>query len=123
MFLLDTHTLLWWLEEPSLLSVPAQEAIGSDSLVYVSAASIWEIETKRALGKLTAPTNLEEQIAANDFIPLPITFSHASAAPRLPRHHLDPFDRLLIAQAKHEGFRIVSRDPHVPLYGVSHLVA
>jgi PIN domain nuclease of toxin-antitoxin system len=123
MLLLDTHTLLWWFEEPALLSVAAQDAIGNESVVYVSAASIWEIETKRALGKLRVTEKLEELIEDEGFRPLPITFAHASAAPKLPRHHSDPFDRLLIAQAIHEGLKFVSRDPSVPLYGVPHLVA
>ena len=62
-------------------------------------------------------------MTANRFLPLPVSIPHALAVEALPNHHRDPFDRLLIAQARHEGFKLVSRDPHVPLYGVSHILA
>ena len=62
-------------------------------------------------------------MAANRFLPLPVTIPHALAVQSLPEIHRDPFDRLLIAQAKHEGFKLVSRDPNVPRYGIGHLVA
>ena len=62
-------------------------------------------------------------MAANRFLPLPVTIPYALAVESLPPHHHDPFDRLLIAQARHEGFKLVSRDAHVPLYGVPHIVA
>ena len=91
--------------------------------VYVSAAVIWEISIKRSLGKLSAPDDLEEAMTANRFLPLPVTIPHALAVATLPDHHRDPFDRLLIAQARHEGFKLVSRDPHIPRYGVPHIVA
>jgi PIN domain nuclease of toxin-antitoxin system len=122
--LLDTHAFLWWLDDPQLLSKAARKAIGDGkNTVYVSAAVAWEIAIKRALGKLDAPADLEGALTANRFLPLPITIAHALGVEALPLHHRDPFDRLLIAQARHEGFKFVSRDPHVPLYGVPHIVA
>ncbi len=121
---LDTHTFLWWLDDPQLLSKAARKAIGDGkNTVYISAAVIWEITIKRTLGKLDAPDDVEAAMAANRFLPLPISIAHALAVAKLPDHHRDPFDRLLIAQARHEGFKLVSPDPHIPLYGVPHIIA
>ncbi len=122
--LLDTHAFLWWLDDPELLSKPARKAIGDGkNTVYVSAAVAWEIAIKKALGKLDAPDDLETAMAANRFLPLAVTIPHALAVRSLPDIHRDPFDRLLIAQAKIEGIKFVSRDPNVPLYKVPHIVA
>lgn len=122
--LLDTHAFLWWLDDPQLLSKPARKAISDGkSTVYISAAVIWEISIKRALGKLDAPEDLEAALAVNRFLPLPITVKHALAVQALPNHHRDPFDRLLIAQAAHEGFKLVTRDAYAARYGLPHIVA
>lgn len=122
--LLDTHTFLWWLDDPSLLAESARKAIADGkNLVYVSAAVAWEIAIKRSLGKLDAPEDLEAAMAANRFLPLTVTVPHALAVATLPDHHRDPFDRLLIAQARHEGFQLVSRDPFMKLYEVPLLEA
>ena len=91
--------------------------------VYVSAAVVWEIAIKRALGKLDAPDDLEAVMNANRFLTLPITVLHTLTVETLPHHHRDPFDRMLIAQARHEGFTFVSRDRTVASYGVTHIVA
>ena len=122
--LLDTHAFLWWLDDPQLLSKAARKAIGDGkSTVYISAAVIWEISIKRALGKLDAPDDLEAAMTANRFLPLPITIKHALAVQTLPDHHRDPFDHLLIAQASHEKFKLVSRDALVLSYNLPHIVA
>ena len=122
--LLDTQVLLWWLDEPRILSKEARNAIGDGkNTVYVSAVVAWEITINRALGRLDAPDDLEAAMVANRFLPLPVTVKHALAVTRLPYHHRDPFDRLLIAQARHEGFKIVSRDPILAHYDVPCLVA
>ena len=122
--LLDTHVLLWWLADDPLLGEAAREGISaSDSSVFVSAASAWEISIKQALGKLEAPSDLVRQIEVHRFEPLPITVSHAYAAGALPRHHDDPFDRVLVAQARAEGLILVTRDPRMGLYGVGTLAA
>jgi PIN domain nuclease of toxin-antitoxin system len=122
--LLDTHALLWALGEPSRLERSARAAVedgGND--VWVSAASIWEISIKRALGKLTLTAELEDAIAAAAFTPLPIALAHADRAGALPLHHRDPFDRMLVAQAMLESMTIVTRDPRFEPYGLPLLKA
>lgn len=122
--LLDTHVLLWWLDAPKKLSSEARRAIRDETnSVFVSAAVVWEIIIKKSLGKLTVPDNLEEVIAANGFEPLNITLAHASALEGLPKHHRDPFDRILIAQALHEGLTLVNRDAEIGKYAVSQMLA
>jgi PIN domain nuclease of toxin-antitoxin system len=115
---LDTHTFLWWLDDPQLLSEAAREAIGDGrNAIYVSAVVVWEIVIKRALGKLDAPDDIEAAMSANRFLPMPVTIPHALAVRSLPDLHRDPFDRLLIAQARHEGLTLVTRDPQIIRYG------
>lgn len=122
--LLDTHVLLWWLDDPKRLSKDARKAIrDGTNVVYISAAVVWEIVLKKALGKLDVPDDLEEALDANRFLSLPITLPHALAVQTLPDHHRDPFDRLLIAQALHEGFRLVSRDADIAKYPVPLITA
>ncbi len=123
-FLLDTHVLLWWLENPGQLSRQAKRAIEDGrNRIYVSAAVAWEIAIKKSLAKLDAPDDLEEMIDANRFNPLPVTIAHALGVLALPDHHRDPFDRILIAQALHEGFRLVTRDQEIAKYPVPQIVA
>jgi PIN domain nuclease of toxin-antitoxin system len=122
--LLDTHALLWWLDDPAKLSSEARAAVGSrENAVYVSAATAWEIVIKKALGKLAAPDDLAGALEACRFSPLPVTVEHAQAVRDLPLHHHDPFDRMLVAQTKVEGLTIVTRDAEVQHYSVPHLVA
>jgi PIN domain nuclease of toxin-antitoxin system len=117
--LLDTHTLLWWLADEELAPDVRDEIADPANWVAVSAASAWEISIKRALGKLTAPDDLPEQIRASDFSPLPIEINHVLAAGQLPKHHEDPFDRMLIAQAQIEQLTIVTRDRRFGDYDVA----
>lgn len=118
--LLDTHVLLWCLEEPPRLAAQARLAIESpENMVLVSAASVWEIAIKRALGKLDAPAHLREAMETTGFEPLAITHAHAEAAGALPRHHDDPFDRMLVAQAQLEGLNLVTRDERLARYEVA----
>lgn len=122
--LLDTHTLLWWLSDDPALGDDARSAIAKElNTVMVSAASAWEISIKRALGKLDAPEDLPSALEMGDLHPLPITIHHAIAAGALPRHHDDPFDRMLVAQARLEGLTIVTRDEQLARYGVPLLAA
>ena len=117
--LLDTHALLWWLADDGLIT-EARDAISDPAnLITVSAASAWEISIKKALGKLAAPDDLEQQVQQNGFLPLPISIAHGIAAGQLVGHHEDPFDRILIAQAFAEGLTIVTRNKRFADYGVS----
>ncbi len=117
--LLDTHVLLWWLGEPQALHAKTLGVIKDGrNIIFVSAASAWEISIKRALGKLRAPDDLEEALDANRFLKLPISVQHALLAGDLPRHHDDPFDRMLIAQAQVERLTFVTHDPQIERYGL-----
>lgn len=120
--LLDTHALLWWLADDPALKPAARTAIRTaGTQVYVSAATAWEISIKQALGKLEAPEDLEAALRANRLQPLPITVAQALAAGQLPRHHDDPFDRMLIAQAQQAQLTVVTHDPHFRRYEVAIL--
>jgi PIN domain nuclease of toxin-antitoxin system len=119
--LLDTHALLWWLADEGLTD-QARDAIADPAnLIMVSAASAWEISIKKALGKLATPDDLEQQVDEGGFSALPVSVAHAIAAGRLPRHHDDPFDRMLIAQALAEGLTIVTHDKRFADYDVAML--
>ena len=123
--LLDTHTYLWWLADDASLSSAARSGIAApESIVHVSAATIWEAEIKAALGRLdTNGADLADEIANNGFVELAITARHAAVAGRLPRHHADPFDRMLVAQAQTEGLLLVTRDRQISEYKVDLLPA
>lgn len=122
--LLDSHVLLWWLSDDERLSAAAREMIarGADEVV-VSAASVWEIGIERASGRLVAPDDLPEQVEASGFTTWSMTVDDARAAANLPRHHGDPFDRMLVAQARERGATLMSADRvmtdyDVDLYGL-----
>jgi PIN domain nuclease of toxin-antitoxin system len=121
--LLDTHVLLWWLDE-STITPGAQAAIErSRNPVCVSAVSAWELGIKVGLGKLKLPERLSRRLSEERFTPLPVTIEHGLRVGELPLHHKDPFDRLLVAQAQLEGLTIVTRDPRIALYDVETLAA
>ena len=123
--LLDTRVFVWWLmEEPRLKKCVLDRIGDANSVVYISAISIWEILIKSNLGKIKMPTRgLEEQIRNNGFSALPISVSHALAAGALPMHHRDPFDRMLIAQAQVERLTLITSDTRIKQYKVSVLNA
>jgi PIN domain nuclease of toxin-antitoxin system len=121
--LLDTHTLIWWADDRPLAGAAAAAIRSPDNAKFVSAASIWEAEIKVQLGKLELEVDLAAGSLAHGLEALPITFDHARAAGRLPPHHGDPFDRMLVAQAQLEGLTIVSRDPVFDRYPVAVLRA
>ena len=121
---LDTHVLLWWLADDVTLSQTIRATISDGkNLMFVSVAAAWEMVIKSALGKLDIPSDLEAALTTNRFQPLPITIPHALAVVDLPHHHNDPFDRLLIAQAKVEGLTLVTRDEQIKKYDVSIMEA
>ncbi len=122
--LLDTHILLWWLSDQSLLSSKIRKLISdADNMVFISAASIWEISIKKASGKLITPNDLENALMESDFQELPIHHSHANLAGKLPQHHTDPFDRMLIAQAEIEKLTLISHDRHFKQYAIKHFIS
>lgn len=121
--LLDTHILLWWEEDSPKLGPVARAAIRASDAVYVSAASAWEAEIKRALGKLIFAGDFDDMIRANDFAELSVSVRHATALRALAMHHGDPFDRMLIAQALVEQCVLVSVDRKLSVYGVPLLDA
>ncbi|MEK7424663.1 MAG: type II toxin-antitoxin system VapC family toxin [Actinomycetota bacterium] len=117
--LLDTHVALWAFASPEVLAPDLRHAIEDPrNTVFVSAASVWEVEIKRALGKLAAPAGFAATCVEHGFDPLPITFQHAELAGSLPPHHGDPFDRMLIAQAAAEDLEVVTKDPVFARYSV-----
>ena len=117
--LLDTHVVLWWLDDPNLLSEQTVATIKQlDNNVIVSVVSAWEIAIKKALGKLEAPENLKEMVEEAGFQWLPITYEHVWKIKDLPFHHEDPFDRLLVAQANVENLTFVTRDSQIKAYSI-----
>lgn len=122
-YLLDTHTLLWWLTDDPQLSPRARELIGNEqNAILVSAASAWEIATKYRLGKLpvaaAAIPRFNELIEADGFEHLPVSYLHALHAGSLTLEHRDPFDRMLAAQSTLESAPLISRDPAFALFEI-----
>jgi len=120
LLLLDTHILLWWLcNSPRLRVEPRALIANPHHEIYISPASVWEASIKRALGRLEFDTDeLLTALDSGGFRELPITMQHGLVAGNLPRHHDDPFDRMLIAQAQVEGFSIITHDAKFKLYDV-----
>lgn len=122
--LLDAHAVLWWLADDPDLATEARSAMADPANeVLVSAATVWEIAIKRALGKLDAPDGLTDALGDVGFGVLPITGTDAERAGALPPHHRDPFDRMLVAQGQRVGAILVSRDAVFAEYGVDVLRA
>jgi PIN domain nuclease of toxin-antitoxin system len=121
--LLDTHTLLWWDSEPEKLGPTVSGVLSNtENSVFISVVSAWEIQIKKQLGKLSLSVPLgeliESQQQVNEVQILPIQLNHILALDELPAHHKDPFDRLLIAQARAEGLKVASADPVFSQYDV-----
>jgi PIN domain nuclease of toxin-antitoxin system len=124
--LLDTHTFLWWILDDPALSRRARQAIASsENECLLSAASGWEMAIKASIGKLELDGTVERfvphHLAVNGFGELPVDVRHAAGVARLPFHHRDPFDRLLVSQALFEDLAIVSADPIFRRYGVKRI--
>jgi PIN domain nuclease of toxin-antitoxin system len=125
-WLLDTHSLLWFVVASPKLSLKARAVIEDPTnQLFFSAASLWEVAIKVSLGKLDLGEPFDHffprQLDVNRIVLLRITVAHASALVNLPHHHRDPFDRILVAQAQVESLSIVSGDPALDAYGVSRL--
>jgi PIN domain nuclease of toxin-antitoxin system len=122
--LLDTHAFLWWCEDSPELSKKARTVMKAEDC-FVSLASFWEIAIKVSLNKLRLPgiidRYLADQMSLNGFEQLGISFRQIMRCATLERHHGDPFDRLLVAQAREESLAIVSRDPAFDRYGIKRI--
>lgn len=121
--LIDTHILLWWLADDDRLPKGPREAVNTAAEVRFSTASVWEIAIKRTLGRLTVPEDYLDAVDAGEIDLLPITGQHAEIAGALPRHHEDPFDRMLVAQAKADDLTLVTADRRLTDYDVPVLLA
>lgn len=122
-YLLDTHVFLWWISDHAGLSIAARTIIQNPSnIIYLSAASCWEIAIKIGIGRLELPDDpakfIPEQLAVNHFSGLPIHLSHAFEVQSLPKLHKDPFDRMLVAQARIEALTVLTGDPMITRYDV-----
>jgi PIN domain nuclease of toxin-antitoxin system len=117
--LVDTHAALWLLAEDKRLSQRAGELLtDAANEILLSAAVVWEVAIKRSLGKLDAPDGFARQLLEGGAVPLPISIEHARAVRSLPWHHRDPFDRLLVAQARLENAVLVTDDDRMTPYRV-----
>lgn len=114
--LLDTHAFLWW-RAGREMRAEAMDAIRTADDVFVSAASAWEVSIKAAIGKLRLTASFADGVAQSGFVPLPINLHHAAVAGELPPHHHDPFDRMLLAQARLERLTLISHDRRLEPYG------
>lgn len=119
--LLDTHIVLWAMADDARLPRALRDAIAGAEALFISAATVWEVAIKASLGKLDVPADLFDRALAAGAQPLPISWTHARAVADLPPHHADPFDRLLIAQARAEGLTLTSVDRQFGAYDVALL--
>jgi PIN domain nuclease of toxin-antitoxin system len=121
--LLDTHVFLWWITDSNQLSQNARSIISNpENEIFLSAASCWEMAIKASLGRLTLPEKpdsfIPAQLAENNISGLPVQLSHALAVCDLPMHHRDPFDRILVAQARLEKMTLMTSDSLISMYDV-----
>jgi PIN domain nuclease of toxin-antitoxin system len=116
--LLDTHILLWWMGNDPLLSQKARSLIAEPThAIFVSAVTVWEIYLKQSIGKLRIPDTFSKALLNESFETLPLTARQASVVAELEWHHRDPFDRMLIAQAKIERLTFLTADAPLKAYG------
>ena len=116
--LLDTHLLLWWLENNPSLSALARALIAAPAnTVFVSAVTHWEIRLKQSIGKLRLPPDFDARLVAEPFDDLPLQSACAQQVALLPWHHRDPFDRMLVAQAQTENLTLLTADTLLTAYG------
>ena len=117
--LLDTPIILWALGDDPKLTDPMRDALTEAETLIVSAASLWEISIKRALGTLKAPEDIPQSLLQSGCQPLPVSWAHGTEAGQLPPHHADPFDRLIIAQARAEGVPVFTANKIFQSYDVA----
>jgi len=119
--LVDTHVVIWWLADDPTLSDDIKAKLDHEPEVFLSAATVWEVAIKQAIGKLKEPVDLPERVRDCGFRELSVTSLHALMAGRLPQLHRDPFDRMLVAQARCEDMTLLTRNPEILRYDVSVL--
>ena len=119
--LLDTHVALWAIAGDGTLGADFLDRLRHDPEIFLSPVSLWEITIQQTAGKLAGPPDLAERVRNMGFRELPVTHVHAITAGRLPSHHRDPFDRMLVAQAASEGMTLATRDAAIALYDVDIL--
>lgn len=117
-FLLDTHILLWWMQDSPELPPEARDLVRDPAnTIFVSAVNLWEIRIKEAIGKIRLPANFDEVLAKEEFETIALTADHVSELARLPLLHRDPFDRILIAQARATRITLLTADSEIASYG------
>ena len=117
--LLDTHVLLWWLnDDRNIGNLTRQMIADARNEVFVSAVTTWEISIKKNKGLLEAPDDMDRIVEDEGFSKLPVSLFHGEKAGDLPGIHRDPFDRMLVAQAQAEGLELITADPEIPKYGI-----
>lgn len=123
-YLLDTHVILWWLTDPKSISLKARKVISDkEERIYISSASCWEMAIKKGIGRLKFPTNILEILTGEGFEIIPITANESLSVSDLPLIHQDPFDRILIVQAKLNDMILITRDETIMQYPVNALKA
>lgn len=121
-FLLDTHTLLWALADDKRLSPEAKSTIASEeNAIFVSIATLWELKIKESLGKIKLPKNFYREIQPSGYELLNIHINHIEKLGKLPKHHRDPFDRMLISQSIVEELTLITQDQEIKKYKIKTL--
>jgi len=121
-FLIDTQIFIWWMEKSSRLSKDMFNLLNnSQSKIFLSVASVWEIVIKKGKKKLKTPKDVEGGVRASGFIPLNIEIPHVLGIEKLPIYHKDPFDRILIAQAQLENLTLITSDEKIWKYNIDVL--
>ncbi len=121
MYIIDTHAILWYLRDSDELSKKARKIIDNEEQIFISIATLWEIAIKHSIGKLDLEfsiSQIENLCAEKNISILPIKAAHLDELEKLPNHHNDPFDRLIICQARTEDLSIITRDTIIPKYPV-----
>ena len=116
--LLDTHAAIWWMEDSARLPAACYRAVRRRGFAYVSLASAWEVAIKTSLGRLRLAAPFGATVDASGFAFLPLTLQHVEEVAALPLHHRDPFDRMLVAQARVEALTLVTGDRRLAAYDV-----
>lgn len=123
-YLLDSHVAFWWDQDRTRISRSVLRAVSNpDNEIFVSTVTLWELAIKKSTGKLSFGGSFTQLVAAHDFLEMPILGSHTDFIARLPWHHRDPFDRMLVAQAQAERLILVTADRRLDAYDVGTLRA